>query len=111
MAPLPLQPTGGLEHLHYVVLIKVTFFRNGVFSGGQLDLKQLLGSLPVDNLPPFMQTLVSSLTHLTTQVRYDLAFKLFHCTGFFFQRTSPQPLISNGNCNVLGEERVWSMGR
>lgn len=73
-------------NLYTIKVMKVTFFRNDVYSGGgrfggtgsggfsgggggQLDMHQLLGSLPVDSLPPFMQTLVSSLSHLTTQVR------------------------------------------
>jgi hypothetical protein len=36
--------------------------------GNGMDMQQLLGSLPVGGMPPFMQALVSSLTHLTTQV-------------------------------------------
>lgn len=56
-------------NLYTAEVMKVPFFRNGVYSGGQLDMQQLLGTLPVASLPPFMQTLVSSLTHLTTQVR------------------------------------------
>ena len=34
----------------------------------QYDLEQMLGFLPTQNLPPFLQTLVSSLQFLQTEV-------------------------------------------
>lgn len=43
-------------------------YRNSVSLGGKADMQQLLSSLPANSMPPFIQTLVSSLTNLTSQV-------------------------------------------
>ena len=49
------------------ILCCVPTSRETTVSDGPVGVQELLSSLPVSTMPSFMQSLVSSLSHLTTQ--------------------------------------------